>query len=70
MLLGEEEAELLVIQFLREHGKATTREIEMFVRNTGKQCPDEAVKFLMKLKMNGKIKGEVSAEAKGWVWFL
>ncbi len=70
MYLSESDAEKIIIDFLSKHGKATTREIEKAVQETGKQCPDDAVKFLIKLKSKGKIKGEVSMEARGWVWYL
>ncbi|MEM3445680.1 MAG: hypothetical protein QXJ27_01335 [Thermoplasmata archaeon] len=70
MYLSEEEAEKIIIEFLARKGRATTREIEEEIRKTGKRCPDESVKFLMKLRSHGRIKGEVSAEARGWVWYL
>lgn len=70
MYLSEEEAEKIIVEFLARKGRATTREIEEEVQKTGKRCADDGVKFLMKLKSNGRIKGEVSIEARGWVWYL
>ncbi|MEM3396336.1 MAG: hypothetical protein QW620_02685 [Thermoplasmata archaeon] len=70
MYLTEEEAEKIIVDFLARKGRATTREIEEEVQKTGKRCADESVKFLMKLKSKGRIRGEVSMEARGWVWYL
>lgn len=70
MYLSEDEAESIIVEFLARKGRATTREIEEEVQKTGKRCSDESVKFLMKLKSKGKIKGEVSIEARGWIWYL
>lgn len=70
MYLSEEEAEKIIVEFLARKGRATTREIEEEVKKTGKRCPDESVKFLMKLKGKGKIRGEISLEERGWVWYL
>ncbi|MCX8174484.1 MAG: hypothetical protein N3F63_07785 [Thermoplasmata archaeon] len=70
MFLSEEEAERIITEFLRKKGRATTQEIEREVQKTGKRCADESIKFLMKLKSRGKIKGEVSMEVRGWVWYL
>lgn len=70
MYLSEAEAERIIVEFLAKKGRATTREIEEEVKQTGKRCPDESIKFLMKLRSKGRIKGEVSMEARGWIWYL
>jgi predicted transcriptional regulator len=64
------EAESHVFSVLKEHGKMTTRELETEVQKTGKRCPDSAVRFLMRLKTAGKIKGAVSVEKGGWLWWV
>ncbi len=68
--LSESEAERYVIDLLKKHGEMTTKEIETNARGEGKRCPDETVLFLTKLRSRGKIKGEVSQERRGWVWWV
>lgn len=69
-VLSETEAERFVINLLRERGPMTTKDIESNAREKGKRCPDETVLFLTKLRSRGKIKGEISQEKRGWVWWL
>jgi len=69
-VLSESEAERFVINLLRSHGRMTTKEIEVNAREKGKRCPDETVLFLTKLRSRGKIKGEISQERRGWVWWI
>ncbi|MDD5502125.1 MAG: hypothetical protein PHH26_01535 [Candidatus Thermoplasmatota archaeon] len=69
-VMGETEAENFVISLLKERGKMTTREIEMEARKKDSECPDATVRFLNKLRLSGKIKGEISMEEKGWIWHL
>ena len=68
--MGEAEAEEFVISLLNERGKMTTREIERAARERKSECPDATVRFLNKLRLSGKIKGEISMEERGWVWHL
>jgi repressor of nif and glnA expression len=68
--MTDEEAESHVLSVLTEHGKMTTRELESEVQKTGKRCPDSAVRFLMRLKTANKIRGEVSVEKGGWLWWV
>ena len=68
--MGEAEAEEFVISLLNERGKMTTREIESAARERESECPDATVRFLNKLRLSGKIKGEISMEERGWVWHL
>ncbi|MGI5965280.1 MAG: hypothetical protein ACOX8L_05470 [Candidatus Methanomethylophilaceae archaeon] len=35
----------------------------------GYRCPDDLAKTLIKMKKEGYIKGKVSAEAGGWIWW-
>ncbi len=68
--LSATEAERFVIDLLRTHGEMTTKDIATTAREGGKRCPDETVLFLTKLRSKGKIKGELSHEKRGWVWWV
>ncbi|PKK81105.1 MAG: hypothetical protein CVT47_04160 [Thermoplasmata archaeon HGW-Thermoplasmata-2] len=68
--MGEAEAENFVIRLLQERGRLTTRQIEEAARERESECPDATVRFLNKLRLSGKIKGEISMEERGWVWHL
>jgi protoporphyrinogen oxidase len=68
--MTDEEAEAHVLKVLQGRGKMTTKDLEMEVQRTGKRCPDSAVRFLMRLKTAGKIKGEVSVQKGGWLWWV
>lgn len=69
-VLSESEAERFVINMLKLHGQMTTKDIETNARQDGKRCPDETVLFLTKLRSKGKIRGEISHEKRGWVWWV
>ena len=69
-VLSESEAERYVINLLKANGQMTTRDIESNAREEGKRCPDETVLFLTKLRSRGKIRGEISHEKRGWVWWV
>jgi len=69
-ILSESEAERFIIQLLSARGPMTTGEIEAIARKEGKRCPDETVLFLSKLRSKGKIKGELSQEKRGWLWWV
>ncbi len=69
--LTEPDAEKLILDLLDKADKPlTTREIEKTVQGQGKRCPDSAVRFLTKMRYKGMIKGELSIEHKGWIWWL
>lgn len=69
--LAEADAEKLILSILNNTDKPlTTREIEIFVQEHGKRCPDSTVRFLAKMRYKGLIKGELSIEHKGWVWWV
>lgn len=69
--LTEPDAEKLILALLdKAHRPLTTREIEKTVQGQGKRCPDSAVRFLTKMRYKGMIKGELSIEHKGWIWWL
>ncbi|MCK4717493.1 MAG: hypothetical protein KAT70_02395 [Thermoplasmata archaeon] len=64
-------AEAFIINALKEAKRPLlTREIEERTRAAEEQCPDSAVRFLNKLRLKGAIKGELSIEKRGWVWWV
>jgi hypothetical protein len=65
-----EDMEQYVVKVLEISGKLTTREIQARAESEGVRCPDEPVRFLNRLRMKGVIKGEVSVERKGWLWWV
>jgi len=69
--LGEKEAVKLVISILKEAGKPlTTREIEEKTRKRISSCPDKTPVFLNRLRLKGIIEGQLSAERRGWIWWI
>ncbi len=36
----------------------------------GYRCPDDIVKTLTKLRRAGLVKGEISMERGGWIWWV
>lgn len=69
--ITESDAEKLIVSLLSKADKPlTTREIEKIVQGKGKRCPDSAVRFLTKMRYKGMIKGELSIEHKGWIWWI
>ena len=70
-VLEENDAEKMILSLLEKTEKPlTTREIEETVQCKGKQCPDSAVRFLSKMRYKNMIKGELSLEYKGWIWWI
>ena len=69
--LSEPQAEKLILSLLGKTNRPlTTREIEEIVQGKGKKCPDSAVRFLSKMRYKELIKGELSLEHKGWIWWV
>jgi len=69
--LSEEEAIQLVLSILKAAGKSlTTKEIEEETRKRLVQCPDKTPVFLNRLRLRGTIKGQLSPERRGWVWWV
>jgi hypothetical protein len=68
--MSESVAEAFVIRLLREQGPLSTVQIEKLARKQRKRCPDQTVIFLTKMKKKGLIKGEVSLERRGWIWWV
>ena len=51
--------------------KIPTREVETRLYELfDYRCPDDLVKSLMKMRALGYLKGEVSVEKGGWVWWV
>ncbi len=50
--------------------KVTTKEASRRLEEQfGYRCPDDLAKSLMKLRRVGKVKGEISMESGGWIWW-
>lgn len=62
--------EQYIVKLLEISGKLTTREVQVRAESEGIRCPDEPVRFLNRLRMKGVIKGEVSVERRGWLWWV
>lgn len=51
--------------------RLTTREVEFRLESLfDYHCPDDFAKTMTKLKIAGYVKGEVSVEKGGWVWWV
>jgi hypothetical protein len=68
--MSDEEAEQKVVALLQERGKMTSLEVDSNFKDSGEKCPDSIVAFLASMRRKGLIKGEVSKEKKGWVWWV
>jgi hypothetical protein len=69
--LSEEEAIELILSILKAAGKPlTTREIEEQTQKRLVQCPDKTPVFLNRLRLKGIVKGELSPERRGWIWWI
>ncbi|MDD1769972.1 MAG: hypothetical protein LUO79_02705 [Methanomassiliicoccales archaeon] len=52
------------------HGRLSTAEIERELGADYADCPDEIARQLARMRREGLIKGEVSKEKGGWVWWI
>jgi hypothetical protein len=69
--LTEDEAIELVLSILKAAGKPlTTKEIEEETKKRLVQCPDKTPIFLNRLRLKGAIKGQLSPERRGWIWWV
>lgn len=69
--LGEEESLALILSVLKEAGKPlTTRDVDGEIRKRFLWCPDTLPVLLNRLRMRGLVKGQLSAERKGWIWWV
>jgi len=69
-ILTKNEAEEFIINLLREEGKLSTRKVEKEALGKGLRCPDSTSRTLNSLRLEGKIKGELSLKDKAWLWWV
>jgi len=69
--LSEKEASEIILSILRKAAKPlSTRDIEGETRKLLVACPDNTPVFLNRLRLKGVIKGQLSPERKGWIWWI
>jgi hypothetical protein len=69
--LSVDDGEALILSILkRRKERMTTWELDNEVRSADSDCPDEIVRFLARMRQKGLIRGEVSHEKRGWVWWI
>lgn len=64
-----EEAEVFVLAYLDDGRKHTTQDIDAASARRGKRCPDSTVRFLSRLRLMGRIEGELSPPHRTWLWW-
>ncbi|MDW5561663.1 MAG: hypothetical protein SA339_00425 [Methanomassiliicoccus sp.] len=50
--------------------RLTTIELEALLKSEGAACPDDLARTLNVMRRKGLIKGAVSTERGGWVWWI
>lgn len=69
--LSEEESFEMILSVLNAAGKPlTTRDIEGEIRKRLVSCPDSLVMLLNRLRLRGQVKGQLSVERRGWIWWI
>jgi hypothetical protein len=69
--LTEEESYKLIMSILEKAGKPlTTRDVEGEIRKTLASCPDSLPVLLNRLRLKGLVKGKLSVEHRGWIWWI
>ena len=68
--MTETEGEKFVLELLKQNHHLTTRRIEEEARSRNATCPDAIIRFLNKMKLKGMIKGKLSVEDRGWIWYI
>lgn len=64
-----EEAERFVLAYLADGRKHTTQEVAGASAARGKRCPDSTVRFLSRLRLLGRVEGELSVPHRTWLWW-
>jgi len=60
---------LLIWEALGEDRMTTREASDRLEHQFGYRCPDDIAKTLSKLRKAGLVKGEISMEAGGWLWW-
>jgi len=69
--LTEEESFKLIMTILKSAGQPlTTRDIEGEIRKKLISCPDSLPVLLNRLRLKGRVKGQLSTEHRGWIWWI
>jgi len=69
--LSEKEATKIILSILEKAQKPlSTRDIEGETRKLLVACPDNTPVFLNKLRLKRIIKGQLSPERRGWIWWI
>jgi len=69
--LTEEESLELILSVLKTAGKPlTTRDVEGEIRKRLVWCPDSLPVLLNRLRLKGLVKGQLSTEHRGWIWWI
>lgn len=69
--LSEKEATKIILSILEKADKPlSTRDIEGETRKLLITCPDNTPVFLNRLRLKGVIKGQLSPERRGWIWWI
>ncbi len=68
-ILSKIEAEKFIIDLLKRKGRLSTRQVELEALAKDLQCPDSTSRTLNSLRIEGKIKGEISLKSKSWLWW-
>ena len=69
--LSEEEAFELILSVLRAaEMPLTTRDVDGEIKKRFVSCPDSLPVLLNRLRLKGSIKGQLSVDRKGWVWWM
>jgi hypothetical protein len=69
--LSEKEAIKIILSILKKaDNPLSTRDIEGETRKLLITCPDNTPVFLNKLRLKRIIKGQLSPERRGWIWWI